>query len=70
MACEYAGGSIKQIVPVYSMECQQVKHMTVHIVRDNAMPAIQCMVSCSTYWLKACMCVAVIYVCTEDEAVQ
>ena len=43
MACEYAGGgSIKQIVPVYSMECQQVlvKHMTVHIVRDNAMPAI------------------------------
>ena len=36
------GGSIKQIVPLYSMECQQVlvKHMTVHIVRDNAMPAI------------------------------
>ena len=49
MACEYAGGGvggggggIKQIVPIYiySMECQQVKHMPVHIVRDNAMPAI------------------------------
>ena len=33
-------GSIKQIVPLYSMECQQVEHMPVHIVRDNAMPAI------------------------------
>ena len=33
------GGSIKQIVPLYSMECQQVEHMPVHIVRDNAMPA-------------------------------
>ena len=39
MACEYAWGSIKQIVPLYSMECQQVEHMPVHIVRDNAMPA-------------------------------
>ena len=28
-----------QIVPLYSMECQQVEHMPVHIVRDNAMPA-------------------------------
>ena len=34
------GGSIKQIVPLYSMQCQQVEHMPVHIVRDNAMPAI------------------------------
>ena len=36
-------GSIKQIVPLYSMECQQMEHMPVHIVRDNAMPAIYCM---------------------------
>ena len=41
MACEYAAGeSFKQIVPLYSMECQQVEHMPVHIVRENAMPAI------------------------------
>ena len=26
----------------HSMECQQVEHMPVHIVRDNAMPAIKC----------------------------
>ena len=30
------GGSIKQIVPLYNMECQQVEHMPVHIVRGNA----------------------------------
>ena len=30
---------MKQIVPLYSMKCQQVEHMPVHIVRDKAMLA-------------------------------
>ena len=38
--CEYGWGSIKQIVPLYSMECPQVEHMPGHIVKDNVMPAI------------------------------
>ena len=69
MACEYAGGSIKQIVPLYSTECQQVEHMQPHFKR-------QCYACNLVYVINAIMFtilakgMVVIHVCTEDEAVQ
>ena len=42
-----SGRNIGKVLPepaekpsLHSMECQQVEHMPVHIVRDNAIPAI------------------------------
>ena len=40
MACQYAWGSIDQDCTIAWSAGQQAEYMPVHIVRDNAMPAI------------------------------